>query len=368
MAAEHRDRGAGGLEDRLVPAAALGAFAHVADLTVAPQEPAAVVIHVRTEDFTMPHGDVVLAFVTHAATNSVLDPRSAAVVSLGGAFHTSILRKPDVAGDLSGLTLARVGMGDFTIRWRGQHGLFGATELDVFLAGDANADFRVDSRVLDQVRSRTGVRLGEAGYVAAADVNRNGVVGWRDLRLARMNLGAATSLRRPIVTANLSPDSDPDGNGVVLQSAVTVAGQTMQSGATVRLNVVASSGDVNSGHGVTGLQIRLQSVAGANGRFQFAVDLAPGLHTIRVTATDSFGQSIAVERTERPPMAARNLAIIHAAMYDALNEIDRSHEPYHVDLVAPAGASPVAAAAVAAQRVASNLYRPPDELAVLDEI
>jgi hypothetical protein len=70
--------------------------------------------------------------------------------------------------------------------------------------------------------------------------------------------------------------------------------------------------------------------------------------------------------TERPPVAARNLAMVHASMYDAVNAIERSHQPYHVEMVAPAGASPVAAAAAAAQRVASNLYREPDELAVFD--
>jgi hypothetical protein len=58
--------------------------------------------------------------------------------------------------------------------------------------------------------------------------------------------------------------------------------------------------------------------------------------------------------------------MVHAAMYDAVNGIDRTYEPYHVDLLAPDGASPVAASAAAAQRVASNLYRLPDELAVFD--
>jgi len=70
--------------------------------------------------------------------------------------------------------------------------------------------------------------------------------------------------------------------------------------------------------------------------------------------------------TERPPVAARNLAMVHAAMYDAVNSIEQTHQAYHVDIAAPAGASPVAAAAAAAHRVASQLYQEPDELAVFN--
>jgi hypothetical protein len=54
-------------------------------------------------------------------------------------------------------------------------------------------------------------------------------------------------------------------------------------------------------------------------------------------------------------LVARNLAMIHAAMYDAVNSIERSHEPYRFSVDAADGASVIAAAAAAAYRVASNL-------------
>jgi PAP2 superfamily len=57
-----------------------------------------------------------------------------------------------------------------------------------------------------------------------------------------------------------------------------------------------------------------------------------------------------------PPVAARNLALLHAAIYDAVNAIDRTHSVYHVDATAPPGASLEAAAAGAAQRVLLQLY------------
>jgi membrane-associated phospholipid phosphatase len=58
-------------------------------------------------------------------------------------------------------------------------------------------------------------------------------------------------------------------------------------------------------------------------------------------------QAIRAERTP-PPMAARNLAIVHVAIYDAVNAIYRTHRPYAIDAVPEAGASPEAAAAGAA--------------------
>jgi membrane-associated phospholipid phosphatase len=198
------------------------------------------------------------------------------------------------------------------------------------------------------------------------------------------------------LTASLHPDSDANGNGVVLEPQVTLVGQTM-SGASLRLRVAASPEDTSSHNAAT----EVLSIADIQGRYQFTMELSPGLNTLVVEATDRFGQRATVERTARygdvvldwnasllnvirdwttlsndpypnrivpsqPPRAARNLAMVHAAMYDAVNAIERTHQPYHVDLVAPAGASPVAAAAAAAHHVASQLYQEPDERAVFD--
>src|ERR1700752_479552 len=61
----------------------------------------------------------------------------------------------------------------------------------------------------------------------------------------------------------------------------------------------------------------------------------------------------------------RSFAIVHAAIYDAVNAIDRSHEPYLVELGrVPATASQDAAASVAAHDVLSALY--PDFQVTLD--
>lgn len=57
-----------------------------------------------------------------------------------------------------------------------------------------------------------------------------------------------------------------------------------------------------------------------------------------------------------PPAAARNLAILHSSIYDAVNGIHRTHNPYFVTATGPANASSEAAASAAARRVLLSLY------------
>ena len=57
-----------------------------------------------------------------------------------------------------------------------------------------------------------------------------------------------------------------------------------------------------------------------------------------------------------PPKAARALAMMHVAMYDAVNGITQTHEPYFVQAKAGDGASPESAAAVAARLVLLRLF------------
>jgi len=60
----------------------------------------------------------------------------------------------------------------------------------------------------------------------------------------------------------------------------------------------------------------------------------------------------------------RSFAILHAAIYDAVNSIDRTHEPYLVSVRAPGGASETAAADAAAHAVLLALY--PAEQSTID--
>src|ERR1051326_6005151 len=57
-----------------------------------------------------------------------------------------------------------------------------------------------------------------------------------------------------------------------------------------------------------------------------------------------------------PTISTRSFAILHAAIYDAVNSITRRHQPYQFELSAPTGASVEAAAVGAAYTVISILY------------
>lgn len=57
-----------------------------------------------------------------------------------------------------------------------------------------------------------------------------------------------------------------------------------------------------------------------------------------------------------PPIASRSLAIVHVSIYDAVNGIARTHEPYLVQSDVPASASREAAASAAAHETLVNLF------------
>jgi len=57
-----------------------------------------------------------------------------------------------------------------------------------------------------------------------------------------------------------------------------------------------------------------------------------------------------------PPPQARAMAMVHAAIYDAVNAIDRRYVVYAVDVQAMPGASKVAAAAAAANGILTRLF------------
>jgi len=67
-----------------------------------------------------------------------------------------------------------------------------------------------------------------------------------------------------------------------------------------------------------------------------------------------------------PPLASRALAILHASIYDAVNGIARTHEPYFVRTRGPRDASVRAAANAAAHTVLTALF--PSQAAAFDAL
>ena len=58
------------------------------------------------------------------------------------------------------------------------------------------------------------------------------------------------------------------------------------------------------------------------------------------------------------PVQMRMMAIVHAAIFDAVNSIERKYTPYEVEASAAPGASPEAAGAAAAHGILERLFPP----------
>ena len=76
------------------------------------------------------------------------------------------------------------------------------------------------------------------------------------------------------------------------------------------------------------------------------------------------GEAFAPTQGTNPLAQSRTLAILHAAIHDVLNAIDRRFEPYTPGLAAAPGASADAAVAAAAREVLIALV--PDQTALVD--
>jgi hypothetical protein len=74
-----------------------------------------------------------------------------------------------------------------------------------------------------------------------------------------------------------------------------------------------------------------------------------------VTTWNEKAVEILPKMGKQGPYNLRGLAMMHAAMFDAVNAIERRYSPFKVDMTAPQGASAEAAAAAAARRILLEL-------------
>lgn len=82
----------------------------------------------------------------------------------------------------------------------------------------------------------------------------------------------------------------------------------------------------------------------------------PGARANTVLDWDALMLDAIRTETTGPTLSSRNLAILHVAIYDAVNSITRTHQPYHVQIEPPGEASPDAAVNGAARRIMNALY------------
>lgn len=97
----------------------------------------------------------------------------------------------------------------------------------------------------------------------------------------------------------------------------------------------------------------------------FAILLVPVLASADVV-TEWNEKTIAAsaQAKELPPAASRTVAMVHTAMFDAINSVESRYFPYRFKVSAPSGSSPEAAGVAAAHAVLLKLF--PEQKADLD--
>jgi hypothetical protein len=105
-------------------------------------------------------------------------------------------------------------------------------------------------------------------------------------------------------------------------------------------------------------RIRCRDVEKLEARVLFATDFVLDWNAVALqTVADDHSPLIVSSPEQRgPTRTSRALAIVHAAIFDAVNSIDPSYEPYLVPLRAPRGTSMGAAVATAAHDTLAALY------------
>ncbi len=373
------------LEDRCVPAIGVNTFARFTSETVV--DPTSVVIQVSTATFKLLQGRVGIALNLRASAGSSLDPAAVSIQNVSGALPKTFLSRDDRSMEPTSLTLVNLGQGSVRVvlpaaavgnRWT----------LEASLIGDADGNFVVNAFDLVLVGSLIGKQRGQVGFQRQADFDGDGRITLADRNLVRGFLGTASFVRPISVVASLAAASDGDGNRIVLTSSVIVAGQT-RPGATVRLDI--------GNDGVFEKQV----FATATGKFGFPITIAPGTTDYRVVATDRFGQRAGIDNDvtlgdvildwnavhqtairdftvfsqvpysnrivfTAPPLAARNLAMVHAAMYDAVTIASGVGDPYHANILRLVDTSATAASAAAAHRILVALYPKAEQIALFN--
>ena len=247
----------------------------------------------------------------------------------------------------------------------------------------------LDALILVNSINASGIRVLPPRSVASTepycDVNGDGSLTPLDV-LSVINAINALGDRQPSIVGGLTPDSDPNSNGVVLVDRVAIRGQTLAN-SSLKVSIESTSESVAT------------VVADSQGIFNFDLPVAQGMQTVRVKATDDLGRQSELKLEVRrgntiqdwnavaldivrqwtttsndpypnrivpsqPPMVARNLAMIQTAMFDAVNAVTGKYTGYVFQTTPQPNASENAAAASAAFEVAKVLYNANDELAV----
>jgi hypothetical protein len=304
------------MEPRRLMAGDLNAFATIP----IPDPPtsggtSAVTFRVQHGDFTMARrGSIWLRLTDDSSI--VAGPELGTVTGTSRTRRGPVTRIAPTRSLPGGQELVKVGYGNYTLSvgpiWPWTH----VGSVSFAMAGAAGAGSAVDAGSLAAIRSRLGQKAGSPRYVAAADVNNNGVINRVDLRLARQNLGARTSVR-PLevgITTNLTPIDD-----LIRKRTISIRSNRPAS-VSVAMSDPATGDPGTPQRRTTGPGGPAQVVAGELTHSYDAFQVA-------VQAADSFGQHVLVT------------AQVPSAIGEGFGAQYQDEPPYNPSLAPPASES-----------------------------
>ncbi len=184
--------------------------------------------------------------------------------------------------------------------------------------------------------------------------------------------GAATIVRPMTVSVALARSSAPDGNGVVTSPHFQLTGRTAPGAHVVAMVDGRKAGTARANaRGIYHLPLTMRTgmievqvaAAGAGGRRVTAAPMSVMRGDVIIAWNRTALEAARVDMTA-VGLLSRDMAMVSAAVYDAVNAIDHIGAAYHAALDAKPGSSPEAAASQAAYNVLLALY--PSQKALFD--
>src|SRR6266568_1446327 len=178
------------LENRLMLAAnamAANVFAQFEGIITAPNSTVSIPLHFSNSNFNFSGKNAVLGVQIVADGAGPLDP---AVVQIKDARNRTIkpiFKNPDLADRSQSMALAKFSSGNYTLIISSDRKTTGPFAVNLFLAGDANGDGKVNSSDLRSISRNLGKRHTHSGFPASADANLNGVIDAFDIAQATVN-------------------------------------------------------------------------------------------------------------------------------------------------------------------------------------
>ena len=278
------------LESRQVLSASpANVFAQFTGEISQPFEKQSVEVFLIPGNFQLGFGPATVGFLARPTDGSDFSPAPVKVESLNPfdrGRQMPVLESRPGLPDGGSVSLVSLKRGAYKVEVAGGNTV-GKWQLDVFLAGDVNGDFKVTAHDVETLYAALLQGNASPELLAVGDSNRDGLISFFDVEVAQYNMGTSTSTRPLTLSAQLAAASDTGvaGDNIVGMGDVQIVGHSLPR-AHVSLDVDGDGFD-------DGRAFAKSHSEPTN--FALAAPLNPGTNSIRVQASDSFGQTVTTQ-------------------------------------------------------------------------